>query len=306
MAAFAMLSVRPLLERVREACEGPLVLMKGPEIAIRYPGAARLFIDVDLLTARPRLTHRQLLLAGFVEASGPELLADHHHLPPLRCPGLPLLVEIHGGPNWPDGLKAPAAAEIIGPAVPSGLGIDGILVPDGAQHALLVAAHAWAHEPLRRLRDLVDVRALSATEEPVAIERAARAWRITRLWRTTDRVTDAILGRRRMPFVVGLWAGHLSEQRERTVLENHLRAWVAAYWALPVRSALATTARAMRDDISPAADEGWLDKISRMLSAATSATDPLSQHEQRLGEAATRGRVSKPKGDATNSDSDAS
>ena len=57
-----------------------------------------------------------------------------------------------------------------------------------------------------------------------------------RLWQTTDRATNAVLEGARMPFVVGLWARHLLEQRERTVLENHLRAWVAAYSALPPQS----------------------------------------------------------------------
>ena len=290
MAAVAMLSVRPLLERIRAGCDGPLVLMKGPEIAIRYPGAARMFVDVDLLTPEPNWTHGQLQEAGFVEAGDPELFRPHHHLQPLKWPDLPLLVEIHGRPHWPEGLKARPVALIIDAAVPSGLHVEGILTPEPAQHALLVAAHSWAHEPLRRLRDLIDVRALAASDVRAAIERTARSWGITRLWRTTDRATDAVLGRRRMPLLVSPWARHLPEQRERTVLENHLRAWLAAYWALPVGSALATTARALRDDVAPAPEEGWSDKLSRMLTASKNATTPLSHHNRRLGEAATRGR----------------
>jgi hypothetical protein len=297
MAAFAMLSARPLLERVRNECDGPLVLMKGPEIALRYPGGARGFIDVDLLAPEPRRTHAQLREAGFVEAGDAPFFRPHHHFRPLRWPDLPLRVEIHGRPHWPVGLQAPAAASIIGSAAPSGLGVDGVLAPDDAHHTLLAAAHAWAHEPLWRLRDLVDVRALATPSDRRVIERTARVWGITRLWRTTDRVTDAVLGRGRMPLLVRPWARHLLEGRERTVLENHLRDWIAAYWALPLNAALATTTRAMADNLLPAPEEVWSDKLSRMLTAAKNANTPLSHHNLRLGDAATRGRNRKRRRD---------
>ena len=298
-AAFAMLSVRPLLERVRTSCDGPLVLMKGPEIAIRYPGAARAFVDLDLLTEDPQLADRRLRAAGFVEVSDPEFSATPQHVRPLKWPDLPLFVEIHGHPHWPDGLLTPPTGPILAAAVPSGVGVDGILAPETAQHALIVAAHSWAHEPLRALRDLIDVRVLSAEVDREAIDRTAEAWGIGRLWRTTDRVTDAVLSGDRMPFLVGLWAKHLPECRECTVLENHLRAWSAAYSALPARSALTTMARAARSDIFRAPEEGWSDKIWRMLAAARNATSPLSHHDRQLGDAATRGRVRKPtEGDA--------
>jgi hypothetical protein len=299
MAAFAMLSTRPLLERIRNGCDGPLVLMKGPEIALRYPGGARGFIDLDLLAPDPRRTHDQLREGGFVDSGDVERFDPRHHLPPLRWPELPLRIEIHGRPHWPAGLEPPAAASIIGAAGPSNLGIEGILAPADAHHALLVAAHAWAHEPLWRLRDLVDVRTLASPSERTTIERTARDWNLRRLWRTVDRVTDAVLGGGRMPLLIRPWAGHLLEQRERNVLENHLRDWMAAYWALPVTSALARTAHAIANDFLPAPEEGWTDKLSRMLTASKNASRPLSQHNLQLGEAATRGRNRKRRGDKT-------
>jgi Uncharacterised nucleotidyltransferase len=306
VAAFAMLSVRPLLHRIRASCDGRLVLMKGPEIAIRYPGAARAFVDLDLLTDDADLAYRQLRASGFVEAGDPEVSGVPQHVPPLKWPDLPLFVEMHGHPHWPDGLPAPSTGPILDAAVTSALGVDGILAPEKAQHALIVAAHSWAHEPLRALRDLIDVRVLSAEVDPEAIGRTAEEWRIGRLWRTTDRVTDAVLNSERMPFLAGLWAKHLPECREPTVLENHLRAWSAAYCALPVESALMTTARAARSDILRAPEEGWPDKISRMLAAARNATSPLSRHEHQLGDAATRGRVRKQtEGDAAAAREDA-
>jgi hypothetical protein len=291
MATFAMLSVRPLLDRVRSICDGKLVLMKGPEIAIRYPGSARAFMDIDLLVAHAERTHRQLRDAGFAEVEDEnEPFRRHHHLRPLKWPDLPLPVEIHDRPHWPEGLDAPETASILGSAVSSALGVEGIDTPEPAQHALLVAAHAWAHEPLHLLRDLVDARALISTGADSEIARTARAWGIGRLWRTTDRVTDAVLSGRRLPALVELWAGHLPALRERTVLENHLRAWLSAYWALPLRSAAASTARAAWSDIAPAPEEGWRDKLARAVAATRNATAPLSHHDRRLGDAATRGR----------------
>ena len=297
MAAVAMLSARPLLERIRNCCDGPLVLMKGPEVALRYPGSARGFIDIDLLASEPRRVHDQLREAGFAEAGSVKLFESHHHLPPLRWPDLPLKVEIHGGTNWPSGLEAPPAASIIGSAAPSDLGVEGILAPEAAHHALLVAAHAWAHEPLWRLRDLVDVRALSPPSERAAIERTARAWSLTRLWRTTDRVTDAVLGRGRMPLLVRPWARHLLELRERTVLENHLRALMAAYWALPLTAAAATTADALAEDLLPAPEESWSHRLSRMMSASRNANKPMSHHKRQRDKAATRGGNRRRRGD---------
>jgi hypothetical protein len=293
MAAVAMMSARPLLERVRHGCEGPLVLMKGPEIALRYPGSARAFIDVDLLVPDPERAHGQLREAGFVDATILEPFEQRHHFRPLRWPDLPLRVEIHDRPHWPPGLRPPATASIIDAAKPSLLGIDGLLAPHDAHHALLVAAHAWVHEPLCKLRDLVDVRALASPSERAVIERTARAWRITRLWRTTDHATEAVLGRDRMPFLVRPWARHLLERRERTVFENHLWKCFAGYWALPFGSAVAATARAIGEDILPAGEEGWSDKLSRMLAASKNANMPLSRHHHRIGDAATRGRNRK-------------
>jgi hypothetical protein len=297
MAAVAMLSVRPLLERIRNCCDGPLVLMKGAEVALRYPGSARGFNDIDLLTSEPRGVHDQLREAGFVEAGGEGLSESHHHLRPLRWPDLPLKVEIHGGPNWPSGLEAPQVASIIGSAGPSDLRVEGILAPEAAHHALLVAAHAWAHEPLWRLRDLIDVRALAPPSQRAAIERTARAWSLRRLWRTTDRVTDAVLGQGRMPLLVRLWAKHLLECRERTVLENHLQPLLAAYWALPLTAAVATTADALAEDFLPAPEESWSHRLWRMKIASRNANTPMSHHKLQRENAATRGSTRRRRSD---------
>ena len=39
-----------MLRRAREAYDGPLLLVKGPELTARYPDGARRFGDLDLIT----------------------------------------------------------------------------------------------------------------------------------------------------------------------------------------------------------------------------------------------------------------
>jgi len=297
-AAVLALAVGPLLAQVRAGCDGPLVLMKGPELALGYPGRARTFHDLDLLVPDARLVHGQLKEAGLVEIGDAELYFGIHHLRPLRWQSLPLVVEVHSRPKWPNGLgEPPPTAEIIASAVPTGLGVGGIQSPDPAQHALLVAAHAWAHEPLRHLRDLLDVQVAAASADRTEIERVARAWGLWRLWHTTDEAAAAALGLRRPPLAVRLWARHLGAVRERTVAENHLQRLLAGFWALPLRSALTSTAAAVAGDLRPAFDEGWREKVARVIRASTSATTPLSNHNRRLGDSARRGQTRNPPGE---------
>jgi hypothetical protein len=297
-AAAAMLAVEPLLTRVRAACDGPLLLMKGPEIAVRYPNGARAFGDVDLLALDARSVHRQLRAAGFVEVGDPRLFHGIHHLRPLSCPRLPLVVEIHSKPKWLDRLPPPPVAEIFDTAVPARVGVDGVLAASPERHALLVAAHAWAHEPLCRLRDLVDVAAVAADADPGDIDRLADELGAGRLWRTTCAAVDAVLLGGRVPLAVRLWARHLSAARERTVLEAHVQELVSGYWALPPGVAFAQTRRAVARDLLPAPEETWTAKLSRTIRAWRNAVEPISKHDSVLGDAARRGQWRNPPDEA--------
>src|SRR5256885_1116802 len=93
------------LEPIRSVCGGPLVLVKGPEVARLYPGSARTFGDVDLFAVDAQAAQRALLAAGFVEVDDPEPFLDHHHLRPLKAPTVGLRVEVHTAPLWPEGTK---------------------------------------------------------------------------------------------------------------------------------------------------------------------------------------------------------
>ena len=161
-SALHRLVVPRLLERVRGAYDGPMIVHKGPEVAAHYPDPIlRDFGDVDLIVPNAEEVQRALIAAGFEEIGDPALYLDIHHLRPLRWPELPLHVEIHARPKWVDSLAAPPVEELFAVAVPSTT-IDGVEAFPPEHHALLLAVHSWAHEPLRRLRDVIDIAAVAA------------------------------------------------------------------------------------------------------------------------------------------------
>ena len=211
-AAVAAITAPLVLERVAEAYGRPAVVFKGPEVAAVYPDRAlRSYWDIDLLVEDAEDAHRALLAAGFTPVGDPELYVDIHHLRPLRAPGLLLPVELHTAPKWLDGRRAPSAAELVGAAVPRGRGPDRILALPPEHHALLLAAHSWAHEPLRRLRDFVDIALVAAAADPAEVSRLAGRWGIARLWRTTSAVVENLVAGGPTPAVLRLWARNLGQ-----------------------------------------------------------------------------------------------
>ena len=80
-----------------------MILFKGMEVAARYPDPAlRVFHDLDILVPDSAAAQARLIAAGFEEVGEPEIYEDIHHLRPLRSPGLPIVVEVHHAPKWPD------------------------------------------------------------------------------------------------------------------------------------------------------------------------------------------------------------
>jgi Uncharacterised nucleotidyltransferase len=277
-AAVAVVMARPLLEQIRSVCDGPLVLFKGPEVARLYPGSARTFGDVDLFAPDAHAAQRALVAAGFLEVDDPEVFRDHHHLRPLKAPTVGLKVEIHTAPLWPEGTKPPPMEEIVERSVPSGVGVEGISAPDPVHHALILAAHAWNHDPLWTLRDLVDVAAVSAGCPEEELARAAEAWRVPRIWRTTRAAIRALLegGPKTLP--LRIWARHLGSVRERTVLDNHLMRWLHPFWELPPHAAVADLRTAFRLTVLPDAGESWREKLTRTRRGLLHPGEGMSSH----------------------------
>jgi Uncharacterised nucleotidyltransferase len=276
-AAAAVVMAQPLLQTIRSVCDGPLVLFKGPEVAHLYPGSARTFGDVDLLAADPQGAQRALIAAGFVEVDEPEVFLEHHHLRPLRSPTLGLKVELHRSPLWP-GTTPPPLDEILERSVPAGVGVDGIAAPEPVHHALLLAGHAWSHDPLRTLRDLVDIAAASVICSERELTQTAAAWGIPKIWQTTRDVFRALFEDRPTTLPLRLWARHLPSVRERTVLDSHLMRWLHVFWELPPRAAVADLRKAARLTLLPTEEDSWREKLARTGRGLRHPRAPMSTH----------------------------
>lgn len=283
-SALASMMVTPLLARIRDASQLPIVVFKGPEIARRYEDPlTRPFADLDILTSDAPRLQQELIAAGFEEIGDPELYLDIHHLRPLQLPRLPLVLEIHSSPKWLERAPQAPVDELIEAAVPADFGVAGILVLPPAQHLVVVAAHSWAHEPLRRLLDIIDVAVLAADADRREVDAVARRFGVERAVRTTLASADALLlGTRRRPLALRLWARNLAGARGRTVLEAHLAKWIGPFWAYPPRTALAVGADALSDDLRPVPDETWRTKLARTALAVAGFGKRRSDHEELL------------------------
>lgn len=279
-----------LLKIIRDATDGPLVLFKGPELSRRYPGRARRFGDLDLLPEDAERTQAALLAAGFrlqdrdwPPAGYHATRRPHYHLHPLEWPGLPLLVEIHNHVKWPEGVRPPSSESIFAAAVPAS-GVDGLLLPDPAQHAILLASHAWGEIVFRRLRQLVDIVAfLEDGMDPARLEAAADAWGFRRGWRSTVDVCRWLFYGAEKPLSVRIWARHLETLREPKVIEMHLQEWLAPYWMMPPPTATRIAAAAVTRDLRPAIGQTWHDKLRQTARALRHPTSSKSEHTRRSG-----------------------
>jgi len=280
-AVLGMRTAVALVERIRETCDGPLVLLKGPEVARLYPARARRFGDIDVLTDDASRVDRAMRQHGFIEATDPNLRDDHHHLQPLRWPTISLTVEIHSTPSWLPSMRPPRVEEILEAAVPSTIGVEGVDVPIPLHHTLILVSHAWEAEPLRTLRDLVDIAAVAGSVDRAELDRTAAAWGIGRVWRTTSRAIDHLFyeGPRSVP--LRSWARHLADVRERSVFEHHLSRWASPFSELPPRRALGEMPRVARKEIAPSEGERWRDKLVRMMRALSTPSAPVRRRKRR-------------------------
>lgn len=287
-------TARALLADARAAYDGHMLLTKGYELALRYPEPwLRPFSDVDLLVDDSAAAQEALLAAGFVEVGDPEIFEDIHHLRPLWRPGSTLVIELHHALKWPDGSPVPSTDALLEQGVPSRSGVPGLLTLTDDLHALAVAAHSWAHVPLRRLLDLVDVAVLTGGRDRDELDRLARQLGIRRIWSTTIAAVDEVLRGGRRPTLAGLtWARHLTRARDRTVVESHLERLLSPLWAHPLPQALGEIAPRVLNEVQPALGEGWQDKAARAGRAARNAFVRRGEHDSQLGAAAHRRRRS--------------
>jgi hypothetical protein len=293
IAAATLLLTPALLAHLRATLDGPIVVYKGPEVAASYPDPVmRPYGDLDLLVADAPAVQKRLLSAGFRAIGAPERYEGIHHLRPVILDELPLRIEVHSHPKWPEAMSPPAFAELLETAVPSATGVPGVLAVEPGRHAVLVAAHAWAHNPLRRLRDLLDAAAVADDLPAGDVLERAREWRLERLWRTVASASDAVFRNptRRLPLSLRTWGRHLPQATERTVFESHLQRLLSDCWLLPPRQAGAVMWRRIRDELSPAQGEEWREKLERSGRAVRNAKRPRIEHDRILGPKAQRRR----------------
>ena len=284
-AAVYTLVAPVILQKAREAYDRTMVLMKGPEIACKYPDPAlRPFGDLDLLVPDAAEAQRSLLAAGFVLTGSAKPYTDLHHVRPLQWPGNPMNVELHDRPKWIDGLPTPSRAQLFASAVRGSAGVPGILALPPELHAMAIAAHAWAHSPLGRLGHLVDLAAVIDGLDRADLDRTAAALGMRRAWRTTVAATDALFEGSRRTWPLRLWARNLESARERTVLESHVGRWLPPWFALSPARALRANAFTLSRELGRLGDEPWTEKLRRTRRAIRHATRRLSDHQRTLGE----------------------
>jgi len=282
-ATLASFAAPLLLDHVRKVVDGPIILLKGPEVAARYPTPAlRPFGDLDLLVPDPIAAQRALIAAGFTLVGDEHLYREIHHLRPLHYRSYPLIIEVHARPKWVESGYGPTIDELLEAAVPAAIGVDGILAPAPEHHTLLLAAHAWAHAPLGQLLQLIDIAALRAESAPDELESLARSWKLAQLWSLTDATADALLLGGPKPWPLYVWAGQLRNVRRRTVLETHLARWLPGFSVLPFRRACAASARVIARDLKPAPGGTWRVRLRRTRRAVANAFVRRTEHDSEL------------------------
>jgi len=279
LAAVTALAAPEVLRTVRESYDGRIMLLKGPEIAAHYPDATlRGYSDIDVLVEDAQEAHGALLAAGFREVGNPKMFENIHHLRPVALPALGVPVEIHFRPKWVDGHQPPAVEQLFATSVPSATGIEGIEAPGHAYHVLLLAAHSWAHEPLRRIRDLVDIACLEPACRPGEVDGLAGELGVARLWSSTRAAVATMTSGSQLPLPIRLWARNVALCRERTVLESHLTQWLSGFASEPPLTAIRGLPEALHRTFSVDAERPG-QKLRRSYRALRNARVRRSEHE---------------------------
>ena len=246
-----------ILQRVRAAVPGRLLIIKGPEIAARYPAPHhRVYNDLDVLAERPGDVYGALRDAGWRPIhSG--AFDRTHQFPSLVDDTTSLPIEVHRRLAWPAWVRAPRPESLLERAVPSRLGIGGLETLDPVDHTLQLCAHSWLHRPFRALRDLLDVELFRQECDPRELDRRAREWGLERLWRLTARANDHLFrGAGRRPLGLALLGRHVlgvrpSSRLPEVVMKAIGRFAVTTPWRA-VRSAVVELAtKVERDEILP-------------------------------------------------------
>jgi hypothetical protein len=204
------------------------------------------------------------------------------------------VIEVHHRPSQPFWLPPVSAHDLFQLAVPSVIGVPGLLAPDPAAHAVLVVAHAWTHDPLGSLGHLLDAAALLRSADPRRAGAFARAWGWEEMWDTTVAAIGDVTRGTRRSLALKFWARHLLDVRERVVLENHISRIAAPVWSLPARRVPLAIAYSLRRTGAPDAEESWTTQLRRSCLAITHAFKTGSEHDRSLAWIGARAKPVRP------------
>jgi hypothetical protein len=115
--------------------------------------------------------------------------------------------------------------------------------------------------------------------DPAEVDALARRWGCSRMWRTTHAAVRVVLEGAGRSAGVALWARHLAQVRERTVLEWHVKDLLAPVWGLPPRRALEAVRMEVLATAGPEGAESWRAKVSRARTALGNAALARSEHD---------------------------
>lgn len=274
-----------VLEAVRSACPGPVMLVKGPSAAALFPDPSlRPFVDIDLLVPDARATQAALLAAGFRLCGDPADFPDYlHHLPPIYSPEHPIPIEVHSRLKWVDGLIAPPFHTLAAMARTSALGVDGISTLPPAPHALVLAGHLWAHDPLTRLLRILDIAVTMDVGDTDEIAALARAWRMGRLWSTTAAAAESLFGAfDTYPWPLRTWARGLICAREPSITELHLSRLLSPLAIHTPVAAVRALGAAAAGFALPHDGEPWGRKVTRTMQQIARPGMRRSEHLEAL------------------------
>jgi len=280
LMAMVTLALPGVLRQIRSVVEGPIVLMKGPEVATLYPGTAlRPFGDVDLLVQDADVAHQALLELGLSldrERPAPDAF---HHLTPLRVEYPPLKIEIHRRPNWLPWLPPPSVEELFAAAGPSRLGVVGLSTLAPEHHALTVAVHNWLHGPLLSVGGLLDSALLSRECDPAVLLRTAKRWGVDRIWQTSSRAAEALLLGEGSSLPLAIGGRHLRRVHERTMVGWQASMYLGSLWAPTPMEAVHALSTTLVDGIRLPEGHSWRTRAPRIFRVVRSAARPASRYD---------------------------
>jgi hypothetical protein len=163
------------------------------------------------------------------------------------------------------------------------VGVNGILAPAPAHHAVLVAVHAWVHEPLARVSQLLDVLLLHSESDRKEMEAVAARWRVGKVWRTTLEAGEALLLDRDVRATLRPPLRRLRHVEERTVLESHVSRALAPFWTLPFPAALRSAGVVVGQTIRRNPEERWRATAARIWRAFRDARMRRWEHDRKIG-----------------------